>query len=145
MRCFLDTNVLAYSVDAADPKRRKRAREVLASFEEGKRVPVLSSQILQEFYVVATRKLGIEPLAAKDLVRSLQRMQVVLVDGALIEEAVDCSILNRLSFWDALVVVSAESAHCETLLSEDLTHGQVIRGVRIENPFRLSRASGDSA
>ena len=51
-------------------------------------------------------------------------------------EAVDCSILNQLSFWDALMVVAAEKARCDRILTEDLSHGQVIRGVRIENPFQ---------
>jgi hypothetical protein len=53
----------------------------------------------------------------------------------LIKEAIDCAIINRLSFWDALIVVAAESAHCEELWTEDLNPGQVIRGVRIENPL----------
>jgi predicted nucleic acid-binding protein len=54
----------------------------------------------------------------------------------LIKEAIDCSLINRLSFWDALIVVTAESAHCEILWTEDLNHGQVIRGVLIENPLK---------
>ena len=54
----------------------------------------------------------------------------------LIKDAIDCAIINRLSFWDALVVVAAESARCETLWTEDLNHGQIIRGVRIENPLK---------
>lgn len=136
MKCFVDTNVLAYSVDAADPTRRRRACEVLAALDGNAGVPVISTQILQEFFVVATRKLGIEPLAAKELLSALGVMETVLIDGSLIESAVDCSILSRLSFWDALVVVSAARAHCECLLSEDLAHGQIIRGVRVENPFR---------
>ena len=53
-----------------------------------------------------------------------------------LREAIDCSIINRLSFWDALIVVSAESARCEILWTEDLNHGQVIRGVHIENPLK---------
>ena len=57
-------------------------------------------------------------------------------DPPLIEEAIDCSILNRLSFWDALVVVAVEKARCDRLVTEDLNHGQIIRGVRVENPFQ---------
>jgi predicted nucleic acid-binding protein len=54
----------------------------------------------------------------------------------LIKEAIDCAIINQLSFWDALIVVAAESARCEILWTEDLNHGQVIRGVRIENSLK---------
>jgi predicted nucleic acid-binding protein len=60
----------------------------------------------------------------------------VVISSTLIKDAIDCSIINRLSFWDALIVVSAEIAQCETLWTEDLNHGQIIRGVRIENPLK---------
>jgi len=62
-------------------------------------------------------------------------MEVVRIDPYLIGEAIDASILNQISFWDSLVVVAAESAKCETLYTEDLNTGQIIRGVKIENPF----------
>ena len=55
----------------------------------------------------------------------------------IIKEAIDCSIINRLSFWDALIVTAAEGAKCEKIWSEDLNDGQVVRGVRIENPLRI--------
>ncbi len=97
---------------------------------------MISTQVLQEFYVVAVRKLGIDPIMGKNLIHAMRHYETVVVDEALIEEAVDCSILNRLSFWDALVIVSAEKAHCQFLWTEDLNHGQIIRGVKIENPFR---------
>ena len=57
------------------------------------------------------------------------------VTPEIIKEAIDCSIINRLSFWDALIVATAESAKCERIWTEDLNHGQVIRGVKIENPL----------
>jgi len=62
-------------------------------------------------------------------------METVQVDPGMIREAVDISILNRISFWDSLIVAAAESARCEFLYTEDLNAGQIIRGVRIENPF----------
>jgi predicted nucleic acid-binding protein len=66
----------------------------------------------------------------------LERLETVVVLPVLIKEAIDCSLINRLSFWDALIVVTAESAHCEILWTEDLNHGQVIRGIRIENSLK---------
>jgi predicted nucleic acid-binding protein len=69
------------------------------------------------------------------MLRAFERFEIVQVTPELIHEAVDCSILGQLSFWDALVIVCAESANCSLLWSEDLSGGQVVRGVRIENPL----------
>jgi len=133
-KVFLDTNLLVYTLDQHDPHRRAVARKLLADLVEN-RLGVISTQVLQEFYVTATRKLGVAPLDAKSLVHSLLHLEVVSITPELVEQAVDCSILNRLSFWDALVVAAAESARCALLLTEDMNAGQVIRGVEIENPF----------
>ena len=76
-----------------------------------------------------------DPLAVKDIMNSFARFEVVSVTPEIINSAIDCSILNRLSFWDALIVAAAESAHCEYLWTEDLNAGQVIRGVKVENPL----------
>ena len=62
-------------------------------------------------------------------------METVQVDPGMIREAVDISILNRLSFWDSLILAAAKSAHCGILYMEDLSGDQIIRGVQIENPF----------
>jgi predicted nucleic acid-binding protein len=86
--------------------------------------------------VVATKKLGVDPLLTKDILHSFQHFEIVIVNPSIIDEAIDCSIIYRLSFWDALIVVAAEKARCEKLWTEDLNDGQIIRGVRIENPLR---------
>lgn len=134
-KIFIDTNILVYAADAADSHKQGKSRALLRSLNNGG-IGVISTQVIQEFYVTAVRKLGIDPVLGKSLVHALRNYEIVVIDEVLIEEAVDCSILNRLSFWDALVVVSAEKARCQLLWTEDLDHGQVIRGVRIENPFR---------
>lgn len=134
-KVFLDTNIFIYSMDAFDPAKRKRCRLLLQSARkdfEG----VISTQVLQEFYVTATKKLGADPLVMKDILHSLEQFEIVVVNPAIIHEAIDCSIINRISFWDSLIVVAAESAQCGMLWTEDLNDGQVIRGVRIENPLR---------
>ena len=133
-KVFLDTNILIYTVDKADPIKYQTTQALLRSLkQEGQ--GVLSTQILQEFYTVCVSRLGRDPVSVKNLLHLLRSYEVVVVDSPMIEDAVDCSILNRLSFWDALVIVAAEKAHCEKLLTEDLNHGQIIRGVRVENPF----------
>jgi len=134
-KVFLDTNILVYSLDQADAAKMAKCRGLIRSLTAESR-GVISTQVMQEFYVAATSKLGADPLLTKDILRSLERFETVVVSPALIKDAIDCSIINRLSFWDALIVVSAESAQCEILWTEDLNHGQIIRGVRIENPLK---------
>jgi predicted nucleic acid-binding protein len=134
-KVFLDTNIFVYSLDQSDSSKRKKCRNLIKSLID-ENSGVISTQVLQELYVAATAKLGADALLVKDIIRSLERLETVVVSPMLIKEAIDCSLINRLSFWDALIVVTAESAHCEILWTEDLNHGQVIRGVRIENPLK---------
>ncbi len=133
-KIFIDTNILIYSMDRFDPEKRLRCRELLKTLKNDLR-GVISTQVMQEFYVAATRKLGAEPLIVKDILNTFERFEIVVIKPDNIKEAIDCSIINRLSFWDALIVAAAESASCEKLWTEDLNDGQVIRGVRIENPI----------
>jgi len=134
-KVFLDTNILAYAQDADARTKQTRSREIIAQLgrsAEG----VISTQVLQEFYVTATRKLGLEPLATKAIVKTFDVFEIVQVTPLLVYEAIDCAILNTLAFWDALVVTAAAAAGCGVLYSEDLNHGQTLLGVRIQNPFR---------
>jgi predicted nucleic acid-binding protein len=134
-RAFVDTNVLVYAVDDADPVKRDRARGVLA---DSAAQLVLSAQVLSEFYVVVTRKLE-APLSAQDAaeaVRALARLPVVVADAELVMAAVALSHRAQLSFWDAQIVAAAAVAGCDRVLTEDLSHGAELSSVRIENPFR---------
>jgi predicted nucleic acid-binding protein len=133
-RTFLDTNVLVYADDLDAGDKRTRARQVLAELLSSA-AAVLSTQVLQEFYVVATKKLSVDPAIARRKVELLARADVVRIDEALILQAIDLHRLHTLSFWDALVIKAAARAGCVRLLSEDLQEGRTIEGVRIENPF----------
>ena len=133
-RCFLDTNVLIYSVDRADPAKQATALGLIARHAK-ERTGVISTQVLQEFYSAATRKLGIEPIQAREQLRAFRVFDIVQVTPAIIEDGVDCSILNLISFWDGLIVASASAAKCAELLSEDLADRQIIQGVAVRNPF----------
>ncbi len=135
-RTFLDSNVLVYSVDEspAEKAKHERAVELLSVQPENL---VVSTQVLQEFYVVTTRKLK-NPLSeerAARAVRGIAKLDVVGVDTPLVLAAVDTSRTVRISLWAALIIEAASRAGCERVLSEDLNASQVIRGVRIENPF----------
>lgn len=131
-KVFLDTNLLVYAADQDAAAKRQRARDLLRAAVP---VGVLSTQVLQEFYVVATRKLHLSPELAKSLVHGFRRFELVTVTADLIEAAIDTSTVHQISFWDALIVVCAEGARCTELWTEDLNAGQILRGVRVVNPF----------
>ena len=133
-KSFIDSNILLYAVDRADPQRRQKARTLVRELIKSG-MGVTSTQVAQEFFVIATKKLGVEPLAAKRVIDMLRQLEVVTIDLELISAAIDCSILSRISFWDALIVCTARASGCKRLLTEDLSHSQIINGVRIENPF----------
>ena len=133
-KIFIDTNILIYSLDMHDMQKQRICRELLKSLTQSN-TGVLSTQVLQEFYVTATKKLGVDPLAAKDILISFEHFEIVTNTPQTLKEAIDCSIINTISFREALIVVSAEMAECDTVLTEDLNHGQIIRGVKIESPF----------
>ncbi len=129
---FVDTNVLIYSIDDREAKRRKTAITLLAEIGENL---TTSTQVLQEFYWNATRKVHASPATALGLVQHLTSGRVVQITPRLIVEAIDTSESYRISFWDALIVEAAAVGGCAVLYTEDLNHGQRIRGVRIHNPF----------
>ena len=134
---FVDTNVLVYAHDRAESRKQPLAKAALDGLWDS-RTGVLSTQILQEFYVVATRKFDppMTQSAARELVGVYAAWPVVQVDTALILTASELEERYRLSFWDALVVEAARRAGATRLLTEDLQDGLLIGGVRIENPFR---------
>lgn len=134
-RSFFDTNVLVYSDDADTPDKRERALEVLARCRlDGS--GVLSTQVLQEYFVTATRKLGVEPAIARRKVELLARFDLVPLGLTDILGAVDLHRLHGLSFWDALIVRAAQQAACSVLYTEDLQHGRRFDGLEIVDPFR---------
>jgi predicted nucleic acid-binding protein len=135
-RTFLDTNVLVYAFDDADRSKQQHAWSILEAAAEAGDF-VISTQVLQEFYVIATRKIA-RPLPAADAERVVHRLTalpVVQVDPPLILAAVALSRRHQLSLWDALILRAAEESGCTRLLSEDLQDGFEIGGVRVENPF----------
>jgi predicted nucleic acid-binding protein len=134
-RVFLDTNVIVYADDQSAGVKRSRALAVLRELVAESRA-VLSTQVLQEYFVVATRKLGVSPAVARQKVDALSRLDVVVIRPELVLAAIDLHRLHQISFWDALIVRCAVAAGCARLFSEDLQDGQVLDGVRIENPFR---------
>ena len=136
MKFFFDTNVLVYLFDSDTPDKRKKARALFQKHAEAGDL-LLSTQVLQEFYVAVTRKLArpLDAAAAAHAVSSFAELPLVQIDSALILSAIHRSRDHQLSFWDALIVQAAIEAHASTLYSEDMQHGQMLNGLRIVNPF----------
>ena len=132
-RRFFDTNVLVYAHAASEPRKRKTARKLLAA-HLGDQTAVLSTQVLQEYFVAVTR-IGLPAEFAQRHVATYAQTSVVQVTTELILAAIDLHRLQKISFWDALIVRCARAGGCAVLLSEDLQHGQSYDGVRVENPF----------
>jgi predicted nucleic acid-binding protein len=133
---FVDTNVLAYAYDRSETGKQPVAQAQLSMLWRN-RTGVLSTQVLQEFYVVATRKLAapMRRTTARRIVTLYAEWPVVQADVPLILAASELEERHTLSFWDALIVESARRAGATRLLTEDLQHGRVVSGVTIENPF----------
>ena len=136
MRAFVDTNVLVYAYDRAAGAKRERALELVEKlWNEGR--GVLSTQILQEFYVNIRRwtRPPVSREEARRLVTDYLAWDPVVNDGVAVLEAVDLGHRHRLSFWDALVVVAAVKGGASVIYSEVFNHGQQFGSVQVVNPF----------
>jgi predicted nucleic acid-binding protein len=133
---FVDTSVLAYAHDRSETGKQPVAQAQLGMLWRN-RTGVLSIQVLQELYVVATRKLAapMHRAKARRIVTLYGEWPVVQVDVPLLLAASELQERHTLSFWDALIIESARRAGARRLLTEDLQHDREIGGVRIENPF----------
>jgi predicted nucleic acid-binding protein len=134
-RVFLDTNFLGYTADENSPEKKKIAKRMLCELTMNDQ-PVISTQVLQEFYNVATKKMNIDELTAKTLVHNFSKIETIVINTNIIEQAIDISVHNKISFWDGLIVSAAEFANCSMIITEDLNNGQIIRGIKIIDPFK---------
>jgi len=137
VRQFVDTNILVYAHDLDAGPKAVRAQEVLAELWESG-AGCLSLQVLQEFYVIATRKLRrrLTPEAAAEYVEDFSRWTLHAPDRNDLLAAIRAARRYRLSLWDALILRSASRLGCKVLWTEDLKDGETYEGVRIRNPFR---------
>ena len=132
---FVDTNVLLYTVsrDSEESGKAARANELLSGGDVG-----LSVQVLQEFYVQATRESRADRLTheqAAALVDSFRRFPVQETTIGTVLAAISTRQRFAISYWDAAILEAARALGCEIVLSEDLSDGQDYAGVRVENPF----------
>jgi predicted nucleic acid-binding protein len=135
-KTFLDTNIVIYAYDASAGLKHEIARQIMTDLWTSGN-GILSTQVLQEFYVNVTRKIP-KPLdldLARQIVADLLKWDVVVNGGDSILDAIDIQKRHNFSFWDAMIISSSVTGGAVTLLSEDLTDGQIIGGVTIRNPF----------
>ncbi len=131
---FFDTNILVYAFDKAAKNKQKIAKAIIAE-AMGSGNGQISTQVLQEFYVVATKKLGIEPEMALTALESISALNIIIVTPEIIKEAVRKQTKFGLSFWDALILQAAETSLATILYTEDLNAGQKYGFVETVNPF----------
>ncbi len=129
-KSFFDTNVLVYASDHDEPRKRRAARALLRrSAQDGS--GVISTQVVQEFFVAATRKLSIEPMRAKGIVATFRPFELVVITLDDINRAMEGVVLWQISFWDSLILAAAGRASCSIVYSEDLNPGQLYSGVEV--------------
>jgi predicted nucleic acid-binding protein len=134
---FVDTNILIYSFDISTGEKYRKASTLIEKLwknESG----CISIQVLQEFYVYATKLApnALDPLKAATVIRDLCSWKVHRPSTDDVLAAISLQQRYQISFWDALIIRSAQETNCEILWSEDLSNGQDYDGVKVVNPFK---------
>jgi len=132
MTDFVDSNVIVYAHDAAEPAKREQALAVLSADNW-----MVSAQVLSEFFVTVTRKLAV-PMSWHDAsaaIDDLSARPVVPISSGMVARAVELAHANQVSYWDGLILAAAAEAGCERVVTADLNSAQTITGIAIHNPF----------
>ena len=142
---FLDTNVLIYAVSGADEDadKQRRAISLLTA-----RDLALSVQVLQEFYVQATRSSRPGALThreAVNFIESLHRFRVQPVTSDVMRSAFVVRERFKLSYWDSTILAAAHACGCDAVYSEDMSSEQDYDGLRVLNPFAPLMETGVEA
>jgi predicted nucleic acid-binding protein len=135
-KVFVDTNIIVYAYDVSAGEKHRKAVEIMKDiWSTG--YGIISSQVLQEFFVNVTRKIAkpLNVLTAKEIVKDLLKWKTVSINGEIILEAIDIHNEHKYSFWDSAIIAAAIEGGAGVLLSEDLTNKQQIKGLVIKNPF----------
>jgi predicted nucleic acid-binding protein len=135
-RVFVDTNILVYAHDLDAGRKHQVATSLLRDLWESQ-AGVISTQVLQEFYVNVTHKIAkpISPPQARGILSAYAAWQVEVIRPADVLQASEVQERYQLSFWDAMIIVAAAKGGADVLVTEDLNSGQVIEGVRVSNSF----------
>ena len=134
-KVFLDTNVLVYANDKRDEKKQLTAIELVADCMRDQ-TGVVSTQVLQEYAVVAVGKLRQDLDVVIRQLTLIESLEVVQITPELVRRGLEIQARYRISYWDAAILAAAEHARCSLLWSEDLDEGTLYGTIRVENPFR---------
>lgn len=138
VREFIDANVLVYAFDSSAGAKQIAAAELIARLWESG-AGCLSVQVLQEFFVTVTRKVP-RPLSVDEAADRIREFATWKVFAPTAEDVLHAIVLHKqakLSFWDSMVLQAAAQSGCDVLWTEDLSDGQLVRGVRVRNPFSV--------
>lgn len=135
-KIFVDTNIIIYAHDLDSGPKHDIAKTIIEDLWEEKS-GILSTQVLQEFYVNITRKIPtpLLPAQARGVIENYLVWRVELNGPETILLASEIEERYNLSFWDSMIVAAARNAEAEKILTEDLNSGQIVEGILIENPF----------
>lgn len=134
-RCFIDTNILVYADSPDAPTKQSQALKLLRQLGET-RSGVISTQVLNEYCNVSLTKLKLPHNTLRTRLAFWQKQfEVCLVTPEIVAQAVDLHQLRSISYYDALIVASAQVANCTVLYSEDMNTGEMMGGVELVNPF----------
>ncbi|MCX5816595.1 MAG: PIN domain-containing protein [Proteobacteria bacterium] len=138
-KIFVDTNILVYGYDTSAGEKYAITKKILKDLWDTSN-GLISTQVLQEFFVTVTRKIAkpMDATTAKEIVKDFLKWKTVVTNGTLILEAIDIHHKHLYSFWDSLIIASAIDGGATTILSEDLSDKQKIKGIVIKNPFHTS-------
>lgn len=135
-KVFLDTNIVVYAYDVSAGDKHRIAEDIVDGLWRSG-VGIISVHVLTEFFVTVATKIPnpIDKDTAKEIVRDFLKWDVVVNDGESVLKAIDIHQRYQYSFWDSMIIQAAIKGNATVLLSEDLSDGQVINGLRIKNPF----------
>ena len=135
-RFFIDSNILIYAYNRAEPQKQSVATNLVAGFLQNENA-VVSGQVLGEFFSVVTRRIP-SPLSVEEataVIDLISSLPVLDIDSAMVRRAIATHRRYGTSYWDSLIIAAAERAGCTKILSEDMNHGQSYHGIVVVNPF----------
>ena len=140
-KVFVDTNIIVYSYDRDAGKKYQIASKLVKDLWHSG-LGVLSTQVLQEFFVTVTNKISspLDIAKVRGIVKNLSKWNIVINDVNTILTAIEIHDEHKFSFWDSMIIASAVNGGATTLLSEDLSDNQAIEGLTISNPFKISKS-----
>lgn len=137
-KIFLDTDIFITALDSHNKQDQQQARFFLKR-EIEKNIPVISVQVLQEYYCACVSRFGIDKVITKSMLKNMNYMEIIDSTEILNNEAIDISMSTNLKFWDCLIIAAAKQSKCSTIYSLRLPNNMIIQGIKVINPFSMSK------